>query len=822
MIDLAMSGGPERVGHLPTAFTSLVGREQESVTVRELLVRPSVRLVTLTGAGGVGKTRLAAKVASELDSGCGFEAVTFVALAPVHDPRLVEVTIARTLGLATADEAVAETLRTHLGRRSMLLVLDNVEHLLDAGPVLADLLVHCPGLTLLVTSRARLRLSAEHIVQVAPLTCPDPEGPPFPSDLDRYPAVRLFVERCQAALPDFTLGEDNAAQIAEICRRLDGLPLAIELAAARTTILPPAAMLARLDRRLPVLTGGPRELPERLRTMRSGIAWSYDLLSTAEQSLFRRMGVFAGACTLAAMAAVVDPPDQAHILDLIDGLVDKSLVRRLVDGDGEPRFTMLETIREYAVEQLVTCGEDETARRAHAEFIRRFVDLARPGLRGPEQQGWRDVLEADLDDVRGALAWTLRDAAGPEEADNGQWIAGALWYFWFQRGLIGEGRRWLTRALDLVRTRGSGRAQALLGAATLAWRQGDCATAQIHLDESERLWRRLDDRRGLAEAWHVLGHVRFDQRDYDAARRLFTDSLASYRQANDIVGSLPLIGDLGLVAYHEGDLEAAESVWGESLTQYRRHGLKDRVAGVLNGLGDLARLSGERDRAAALYEESLSLWRDLRGTPGIASALHKLGQVGRSAGDTFGARARFVESLAMQRESGNQQGIGECLAGLAGVAADTGSPDRAARVGAAAIHLLESIGMPLAPADQAVLTRDLAVARERLTAAAWQGAWAAGTALSLAEAIALALVEETESPRRVITVSQLSRREREVSVLIAQGLTNRQISSALSISQKTVGSHIEHIMNKLELRSRTRIAVWAVAHGLTSEQDPSG
>ncbi len=808
---------PAWVGNAPAALSPLVGRQRESSAVRELLLRPSVRLVTVTGPGGVGKSRLAVEVARELTT--GFDAVAFVPLAAISDPHLVAVTIARKLGLGSPDEMVAEALAEHLRLRSLLLVLDNFEHLLEAGPLLADLLVACPGLAALVTSRARLRISGEQIFAVPPLSLPDPGGPQPPDRLAQYGAVRLFVERARSVRPDFTFDADTAADVVEICRRLDGLPLAIELAAARTTVLAPAALLSRLTRRLPMLTGGARDLPERLRTMRAGIAWSYDLLEPDERTLFRRLAVFAGGFTLPAAEAAV-PGEGPSVLDLVAGLVDKSLLRRTVDDAGRSRFTMLETIREYALDELVVCGEEEAARGAHAAFFQAMATDAEPALRGAEQQHHRDALEADLDNLRAALTWTLRDDASAADTDRGLALVGALWYFWFQRGLTSEGRRWLARALGASATGGSARIQALLGAGTLAWRQGDSEAAREHLDECVSRCRESGDLAGLAEALHVLGHVTFDQRDYVAARGLFTESLEAYRQARDIVGGLPLLGDLGLVAYHEGDYARAEKVFLESLELYRKHGLKDRVAGALNGLGDLARLADDGPRAAALYEESLALWRELRGTPGIASALHKLGQVSRSEGDVPRAWQRLAESVALQREIGNKQGIGECLAALAGVAADSGSVQRAARILAASVALLDAIGVPLAPADQVILSRDLDAVRSRL-GAAWDPAWTAGSALSTDEAIALALVQDAEvsaPPSR----SPLSHREREVSALIAQGLTNRQISTTLSIAEKTVGSHIAHIMTKLDLRSRTQIAVWAVGHGLGPEESGSG
>jgi non-specific serine/threonine protein kinase len=510
------------------------------------------------------------------------------------------------------------------------------------------------------------------------------------------------------------------------------------------------------------------------------------------------------------------PAAPPSALDTVAALVDQSLLQRVTPDGVEPRFAMLETIGEFALERLVDSGEELAARRRQAEYFRRLAVSAESGLRGPDQQEWRDKLEADLDNMRAALAWGTSAAAGDEDAEHGLRLAGALWYFWFQRGLPGEGRRWLGQALTRVRTAGPDRAQALLGAGTLAWRQGDFAAARVHLNQSVALWRGTVDRRGRAEALHVLGHVEFDQRDYAAAQVLFEESLEAYRLAADTLGGLPLMADLGLVAYHRGDYARAGAVFEDSLAQFRRHGLKDRVAGALNLLGDLARLAGEQDRAAALYGESLELWRELRGTPGIASALHKLGQVKRSTGDPAAARTYFVQSLAIQQDLGNTQGIGECLAGLGGTVEAAG---RAAQIFAASVALLSEIGVPLAPVDQAAMERDMTATRRRLGRPEWESAWAAGQLLSWQQAVELALAEDpggtgvrrgaAPEPRPA-----LSAREREVTALIARGLSNREISAALVIAEKTVGSHVEHIMTKLGLRSRTRIAVWAIEHGI--------
>jgi non-specific serine/threonine protein kinase len=816
----AAAGAPVWIGRRPAYLTGVVGRAEEARAVRALLLRESVRLVTVSGPAGVGKTRLSVLVATDLDR--GFDEIAVVDLAPVREPGRVLVTVGQVLGVPESRESLVDAVADRFRHRRLLLVLDNFEHVLAGGPALVDLLVACPGITALVTSRALLRVSGEHVVAVSPLGLPDTAAQVPAIRLGEYDAVRLFVERARAVRPSFAVTDENASTVVEICRRLDGLPLAIELAAARVTVLPPRALLDRLSRRLSLLTEGGHDVPERLRTMRAGIAWSYELLSPPDQALFRRLAVFAGGFTLAA-AEFVWSQGPPRALATVTALVDQSLVQQTTSEGDDPRFAMLETLREFALEQLAAHGEEDAARRAHAAYFGVLAKTAEPGLRGVDQQQWRDRLENDLDNLRAALGWATSDSACAEDAASGLRLAGALWYFWFQRGLPGEGRRWLVQTLAGTPERGSDAAQALLGAGTLAWRQGDFAAARTHLDQSVTLWHETTDRCGLAEALHVLGHVRFDQREYTAARALFEESLNAYRQAADTPGSLPLVADLGLVAYHQGDYAAAGAVFEESLALFRRHGLKDRVAGVLNLQGDLARLDDDDARATELYEQSLALWRELRGTPGIASALHKRGQVKRSTNDIAGARSDLVESLALQRELGNAQGIAECLTALAGTLVAAGRAERATRILAAGVAQLEAIGVPLAPADHAALTRDLAATRKRLGVPAWERACAAGRALLAEDAVALALLDDPTTgvassaadPRHREPVStRLSQREREVTALVAGGLSNRQIATALKIAEKTVANHVDHIMTKLELRTRTRIAVWAVEHGL--------
>jgi predicted ATPase/class 3 adenylate cyclase len=491
--------------NLPTQPTPLVGREREVGAVCEGLRRPEVRLLTLVGPGGTGKTRVGLQAAAELIE--GFEGgVFFVALAALNDPALVASTVAQSLGVTeTGDRPLEERLKEYLRNRETLLLLDNFEQVLEAAPLLEGLLGSAPRLKALATSRAALRLYGEHEFPVPPLELPDTRRLPEIEALAQYEAVRLFIERARAIKPDFAVTNENAPAIAEICARLDGLPLAIELAAARTRLLPPQAMLKRLDSRLKLLTGGARNLPERQRTLRGAIEWSHGLLAPEEQTLFARLAVFAGGRTLEAIEAVCDPGGELDVFDGVESLLEKSLLRQEEGPDGEPRFVMLETIHEFARERLEEGGEAEEVKRAHAEFFLALAEETEPELRGPRQFSWFERLETEHDNLRAALSWSLETG----NAELRLRIGGALRWFWNVRGYAGEGWRWVAAGLSGGEAAPAAvRAEALLGLGDLAQRQGDYERATEDLEASLALCREAGDRSGEARAQCGAGRSR--------------------------------------------------------------------------------------------------------------------------------------------------------------------------------------------------------------------------------------------------------------------------------------------------------------------------
>jgi predicted ATPase/DNA-binding CsgD family transcriptional regulator len=769
---------------VPIPRTRLIGRESERGTARASLLDEAVPLLTLTGPGGVGKTRLALAVTQDV-AGAFADGVAFIDLSPLTDPALVLPAIAGAVGVTESGDApLTEVLTAALRPRQLLLLVDNCEHLLViAAELVADLLAACPAIQILATSRAPLRLRGERELPVSPLSLPS-RGASL-ADVTRADAVTLFVRRAQAVRPDFDVTEQNAGQLAEVCQRLDGLPLAIELAAAWMKVLTPPVLLDRLGGRLLELTGGARDLPARQQTLRGAIAWSHDLLGEDERTLFRRLGTFVGGWTIEAAEAVArsGAPGGLDALAALAALVDHSLVRHEVPHDeesaSEPRYTMLEMIRAYAQQQLVASGETETARDAHAAFFLALAEAAAPQLHGPEQLTWLERLEAEHDNLRAALAWTLERG----ETETALQLTGALGEFWRVRGHLSEGRAWLDRALANGTAGGSGapRAKALQEAGTLAWCQGDYRAAAALLEESLARWRTLDDARGIAWTLAFLADAVGDLGETDRATALYEEALALFRRLADERGIAMVANDLGVEAQRLGDLERAESLFAEALALDRKLGNQGWANLRLANLADVALLRNRAVEAAALYQESLA----------AAWALgHKtVCQVG--------------------------------LVGLARTAAATGHPRRAARLLGAAEAYGEAIGAPLQVEERAGFERALALAREALGVQGLAAELAVGRALSPEQAVAEAPSATTEPEAAPPPTSsapanpfRLTQREREVLTLLAQRFTNKEIAEALFVSARTVQTHTISIFSKLGVDNRRDAAALAVRHGL--------
>jgi predicted ATPase/class 3 adenylate cyclase len=701
--------------NLPVQPTPLVGRERE---LEELLtiVRES-RLVTLTGPGGAGKTRLALQAAAELVEELP-DGVFFVALAPVDRPELVIQTIAKTLELREVeDETIEETLERHLADRRLLLVLDNFERLLEASRAVARVLSAAAEVKALVTSRARLHLAGEREYPVPPL-----------SDRD---GLALFQERAQSVVPHFHPTEEDTAAVGAICRHLDGLPLAIELAAARTKLLPPSALLTRLEQRLPLLTGGAQDLPTRQRTLRATIDWSYDLLDASEQQLFRRLGVFAGGCTLEAAEAVCGAS-----IDELESLLDKSLLRTGVGTAGDARIAMLQTIREYATEHLDEAGEANEMRLLHARHYCALAEASEPEILGSDQAAWLGRLQDELDNFRGALTWSLEH----DRVELAVRLIGSLRRAWIARGYVTETRTWLEAALARAHAVAAPfRAKALYGLGRAALVQGDYAYAISRLEESAALFRDLDDAQGVVYALADLGWIATMRAEGERAQRLATESLASARTTGDKTLIAAAVHSLACAALEQRDYEEARALFEESLALRRSVGDDRNVSSSLEGTGLVALLSGDYDGAAGAFEEGLSLGRELDNRPVIAAAVGNLGLVSLLRGDVDQAESYSTESIGLCRDIGEKRGVIQDLHTLAGVAAAKGELARAATLACAVDGLHDAIQAPPWAAEQIVEERLLGTVRQRLHEPELERAAARGRAMGFDEVIAFAL-----------------------------------------------------------------------------------
>ncbi len=740
--------GEARPTNIPVQRTRFVGREKEVAAAKELMLRQDVRLVTVTGPGGIGKTRLAVEVASGLvDRFPG--GAHFVSLSSVSDPGLMASAIVQTLGIREAGgqsplEILKKNLRDSL-RAPILLVLDNFEHLMQAAPAVAELLATAPNLKTLVTSRAALHVYGEHEFPVPPLALPDSKSMPSLQILSQCPAVALFVQRAAAAKPDFELNAENGRAVSEICARLDGLPLAIELAAARVKVLSLSAMQTRLASRLQLLTGGARDLPQRQQTLRATIDWSYDLLSAAEQKLFRRLSVFVGGCTLEGVEAVCDTKGDLD-LDLLDGMasmVDKSLLQQVQQANGESRFAMLETIREYAREKLEASGEEALTNRAHAAYYLVLAEEVVPEQSDGDGADWLERFTSEHDNFRAALEWLTESG----EAEWGLRLGAALFRFWETREYLGEGSDTLGKLLKLKAAAAptKARARALFAAGVLAGEQGDYPAANSLFSESLEIARHLGDQQGAAVSMNALAVNARDRGDLAMAHSLFEKSLTLWRELGDLKAIARALSNLANILKLQGEYEHARNLHAECLAIFQ--GLEDRtgVAWSLNSQGDVARDQGDSTAARALYQQGLKIFRELGDRWGIAGTLADLGTLAREERDCAVAHPLYRESLKIFQELDHKRGIARLLECCACSAATQLQSERSLRLAGAAAALRQNIGAPLPPAEQAKLESILDPARQALANTASAMAWLEGWAMPAEKAVEEALRPETTS-----------------------------------------------------------------------------
>ncbi len=844
-----------RFFNLPTQLASLVGRAQDIAQVCALLRRSEVRLLTLVGPGGVGKTRLALAAASELSDEFG-DGVVFVSLAPIRDPRLVLSAIAHALRLP---QGALQDVQHFLGDRHLLLVLDNFEQVASAAPQIEDLLLVCLHVRTLITSRVALRIQGEHEFPVLPLTFPAIHTlSQVPADdiLDRYAAIALFMQRAQAVLPQFHLTAENVLTIAAICIRLDGLPLAIELAAARMKLLPPQALLARLSQRLSVLTGGARTLPERQRTLRNTLQWSYDLLSDDEQRLFRRMAIFVGDCTLEAITAVygAEREDQtSDVLSHVSSLLDHSLLYQAKQEGEEPRLAMLETVREYALDCLDENGETEAIRRAHALYYLTLAeDIAPHARRGGQQLRWLRRLTEEQEDLRAALGFLIEH----QEAELAVQLSGALWWYWVNRGSFSEGRAFLAASLGLPHAgkRTRARARALCGAGDLAKRQGNYQVAAALLEESVASYRELGEAHGLAEALIHLGLSLAYMQRFSEARSLIEQSIALSRETDDTwllgfaLDSLtrlawkqgdiettralaeqglqlaPLLGEiraqisprklLATVALVEGDYSRAADLAKDLLAISQEVSDRESEFSALLTLGTAALRQGDNTQAGDLYNRCLNIASEIGSVRNSSIALARLGEVAYEQGNYALAAERSRESLSYAGAFEDKEVIGVALLGLARVAKAKRQYLRAAHLLAAAEARITT-RIDLDALARVACDRDVAALRTYLGEEAYLQARNEGSRMTPEELLTLPESAQTMA----LTVpplypDKLTEREVEVLRLVASGLTDAQVAEQFVISPRTVQGHLRSIYSKIQVNSRSAATRYAVERKL--------
>ncbi|HUG13529.1 MAG TPA: LuxR C-terminal-related transcriptional regulator [Thermomicrobiales bacterium] len=760
---------------LPQPLTPLIGRERDVAALVTTLGLDRSRLVTLTGPGGTGKTRLAIQAAGEL-VGSFPDGVWFVSLAPLPDPDLVLPTIAQALGLRESPgQSPLAALAYVLLDRRVLLVLDNLEQVVDVADLLSELLGRCPQLSLLVTSRIPLHLYGERVIAVPPLAVPDVESLSSPERLQQVDAVRLFVERAQAAQSTFRLTAGNARAIAEICVRLDGLPLAIELAAARAPLLSPAALVERLSDSLTLLVGGPRDVPARQQTLRATIAWSYDLLQPSEQFLFRALGVFHGGWTIEAAEFVAGEMSTGDVLEGHARLAEHGLI--VPGGEStivEMRYTMLETLREFALERLASHAESDAANRRHADWFWELSVSAYPQLDGPQGVRWLSVLDDEHDNLRAALAWLRQQG----DVERGMQMVGLLDKFWLIRGLYQEGRSQTDSFLALpgAAEPTAGRAIALTGLASIASSQGEADVALRASEDALAIWHELGDREKMPRTLIMQGVA------YSHQWR-FAPAMAAFEQAAELARE-----------------------FGDAACQAR----------ALSNLAMIGAAEQRYDDARRLTDESIAVSRQSSLYFVLALGLYQRGALELKAGYTSPAEQSFREALLLDHASGTRYRIASELDGLGEIALARGELARAARLMGSGVAILRAMGIPIQPVGRDPHDRAVAELRTRLGDASFEAAWAEGGAMSLEQAVAYALEAPAEQEAESSRASMgLTPRELEVLRLVATGLTDAEVAEHLFLSRRTVSSHLTSIYSKLGVSSRATATRFAMEHGLT-------
>ncbi len=808
--------------NLPPQLTGFVGRQSELADLRRLIV--AGRLLTIVGFGGSGKTRLALELASERIEETP-DGTWLVELAALTDGSLIEQAIAQ--AIETTDvpgKSLRESLIDGLREKQTLIILDNCEHLIEPiAELVHALLSHCPGIRILATSREALGVPGEVIWGLSGLSLPNDAG----SNLETIAAtdaVGLFVDRARYRQPSFQLTTNNVTAIADICRRLEGIPLAIELAAARIIVLSPAEIALRLHESLGMLSSQSRLIVARHRGMRRVIDWSYQLLSDADKELFVTLSVFSGGWNLEAAEALAASTghtsanrSDSDVLEGLSQLVDKSLVAARASMTGSTRYGLLAPVRQYGQEQLATRPNAERVHAAHTTVFTQLAEQAEPQLSGDQQRIWLERLETEHDNLRAALAWSIK-----HDRDLASRLVAALWRFWWLHGHLSEGQGWIDRVLAAsAGAPVADRARTMQAAGSLAWAQGHYDRSLPYIEKSLALNRERGDSKGILNALSALGSVLGNQGEYVRASAAHEEGLSLARAIGDLLEVETALGNLADIAYYQGDYEAARTWWEESLNLQHERGGEYGVAIILNNLAEMARNQGDYDRSAPMLEEALAVFRTIDFKHGIAISLANLADVRWTLGDRASAVAHLRDSLAVARDLHNTVVSASCLDIVAKLLATNGDAAQAAHLLAAADAFRGAAGAELSPADRSILQPAIDTVRARIDEAIWLAASEAGAAMTAEQAmeIALAGLDGTSSSPSSTAMPELTAREREIALLVAQELTNRQISERLGTSNRTVDTHVGNILRKLNISSRAGLRTWTIDHGLVSTDE---